>query len=334
MNDFIPLTISRTEKDKPRKSGFELEFAGLNPYECALIVQKIYGGEIQKHNRFAFTCKGKFGKFDCVYDAKSLIEKKYQSFFKEFGIDLNLIDPDAIIDTIVEKGASLFVPCEITTPPLEFNDFNTLNDLVTYLKNAGAKGTTQNIHYAFGLHINLETPDLEAKTLLSYLQSYILLEPYIKEISTIDLTRRITAFIDPFPPAYIKQILTSSYNPTSTKKLMRDYLTLNPTRNRALDMTPIFGTIDENYTKANIQEPELLKPRPAFHYRLPNCSIGEKGWNIANEWNNFMLVEKLANDDNMRQNLLTAYERIQDEYFFGKKSKHLETIKSWAKELT
>lgn len=332
MSAYLPLSKLKNSKGEDRKAGFELEFAGISPENAAKIVSQIYGGKIEKQNRFSFTCKSDYGNFDCVYDAKALIERKHRSIFKEIGIDLERIDKENIIEAIIEKGASVFVPCEITTPPLVFNQFKTLEQLTNALEKAGAKGTTQNIHYAFGLHINLEVPDLEVSTLLAYLQSYLLLEPYIKEISAIDLTRRLTAFIDPFPLSYIKQILSPNYAPDSEATLMRDYFTQNPTRNRALDMTPIFGTIDKNFTQKSIKEPDLLKPRPALHYRLPNCSLGEPNWSIATEWNRFMLVEKLAHDNQSRQNLLTIYEKIQDEHFFGKKSKHLETIRLWAKE--
>lgn len=321
-----------THEGNPRRSGFELEFAGLSPEEAASIVQQIYGGDIEKESRFVFTCKSEFGEFDCLLDAKALIERKHQIFLKDIGIDLDKVDPENIVEAIIEKGASLFVPCEITTPPLVFDNFNTLNKLTKALESAGAKGTTKNIHYAFGLHINLEVPDLNHQTLLAYIQAYLLLEPYIKEISSIDLTRRLTAFIDPFPLVYTHQVLSHTYSPTSIKTLMRDYFTHNPTRNRALDMTPIFGTIDRQFTKESIQEPDLLKPRPALHYRLPNCSLGEPKWSIATEWNRFMLIEKLALNHEARYDLLTTYEKIQDAHFFNKKPKLLEAIKAWVSD--
>ncbi|MBE0495348.1 MAG: amidoligase family protein [Campylobacterales bacterium] len=327
---FTPLACPCTTQGNPRKAGFELEFAGLNPREAALIVAHIYGGTITKKSRFAFTCKGALGVFDIVLDARVLTELKHRKFLEDLGIDLVKIDHDEVLERLIEKGASFFVPCEITTPPLVFRDFETLTRLSDALVRAGAKGTTQNIHYAFGLHINLEVPDLGVNTLLSYLRAYVLLEPYLQKNSHIDLTRRLSAFIDPFPKEYLQLVLTPSYAPACVDTLMRDYLAFNPTRNRSLDMTPLFGVIDHALTQGAVHEPELLKPRPALHYRLPNCSLGEPGWSIASEWNRFMLVERLAQDQGAQQRLLEDFGEIEGAHFFGKKSKRLEAVEAWA----
>jgi hypothetical protein len=40
----------------------------------------------------------------------------------------------------------------------------------------------------------------------------------------------------------------------------------------------------------------LVKPRPAFHYRLPNCMVDEADWTLAEEWNRWVVVERLAYD--------------------------------------
>jgi hypothetical protein len=45
-----------------------------------------------------------------------------------------------------------------------------------------------------------------------------------------------------------------------------------------------------------VQERHLVKPRPAFHYRLPNCMIDEPEWTVAREWNTWVAVERLAAD--------------------------------------
>ena len=115
---------------------------------------------------------------------------------------------------------------------------------------------------------------------------------------------------------------------------MKHYFKHNPTRNRALDMTPIFGTIDKALTRASIKEPQLLKPRPALHYRLPNCSLGEKEWSVATEWNRFMLVEALANKPEKRRWLLEQFASIEEEHFFGKKSKRNDALKEILSDLS
>ena len=43
-------------------------------------------------------------------------------------------------------------------------------------------------------------------------------------------------------------------------------------------------------------EKDLIKPRPAFHYRLPNCLVDEPEWNLAVPWNDWVAIERLARD--------------------------------------
>jgi hypothetical protein len=45
-----------------------------------------------------------------------------------------------------------------------------------------------------------------------------------------------------------------------------------------------------------VEDKHLVKPRPAFHYRLPNCLIDEPDWTLAREWNTWVTVEQLASD--------------------------------------
>jgi hypothetical protein len=47
---------------------------------------------------------------------------------------------------------------------------------------------------------------------------------------------------------------------------------------------------------SRVEDPHLVKPRPAFHYRLPNCMLDEPDWRIAREWNTWVAVERLAHD--------------------------------------
>ena len=42
---------------------------------------------------------------------------------------------------------------------------------------------------------------------------------------------------------------------------------------------------------------EKIGHRPTFHYRLPNSRIDEAGWSVSREWNIWMRIENLANDD-------------------------------------
>lgn len=47
---------------------------------------------------------------------------------------------------------------------------------------------------------------------------------------------------------------------------------------------------------SQVEDPHLVKARPAYHYRLPNCLIDEPDWRLAREWNTWVAVERLAAD--------------------------------------
>ena len=76
--------------------------------------------------------------------------------------------------------------------------------------------------------------------------------------------------------------------------LLEDYLEHNPTRNRALDMLPIFAQVDERRVQQVVQD-NRVNPRPAFHYRLPNCHIERPEWSLLDDWRAWLNVERLAN---------------------------------------
>ena len=50
-----------------------------------------------------------------------------------------------------------------------------------------------------------------------------------------------------------------------------------------------------------------MSPRPAYHYRLPNCRIDEPGWSIAAEWGRWVLVERLAARPDFSERLSRTY---------------------------
>jgi hypothetical protein len=52
---------------------------------------------------------------------------------------------------------------------------------------------------------------------------------------------------------------------------------------------------------------KLVKARPAFHYRLPNCEIDDPDWRIARDWNYWIEVEKLANDPDKLGSMAADY---------------------------
>jgi hypothetical protein len=287
--------ILKNEKGKMRKVGFELEYAGIDLKEAAQIIFKQFGGTIHGINKFA--CKvinTSFGDFNIEIDASILKNKTYENYLKKFGIDVYDLSIQTTIEDILIKLAEAAVPYEIITPPIPFNELDSVEKLRKALHKHKALGTKGSLIYAFGLHINPETPSLSAGILVNYLRAFLLLYRWIVKVSKVDWARRVTPFIDEFPESYYRLILDSSYAP-EIDKLIDNYLEHNPTRNRALDMLPLFASIDKEKVLSSTEDEKILiKPRPAFHYRLPNCMIDDPSWSIAEEWNYWVEVEKLA----------------------------------------
>jgi hypothetical protein len=134
--------------------------------------------------------------------------------------------------------------------------------------------------------------------LLDHLRAFLLLYPWLRERAEVDMTRRISPFVNPFPPEYVRLVLEPDY-PATAERLIDDYLSHNATRNRALDLLPALACLDEKIVKSRADDPHLIAPRPAFHYRLPNCMIDEPDWSLAQEWNLWVAVERLAHDKSM-----------------------------------
>ena len=61
-------------------------------------------------------------------------------------------------------------------------------------------------------------------------------------------------------------------------------------------MLPVLAHLDHDRVMNQLEDAALVKPRPAFHYRLPNCMIDEPQWRLAREWNLWVMIEQLAND--------------------------------------
>jgi hypothetical protein len=89
-------------------------------------------------------------------------------------------------------------------------------------------------------------------------------------------------------------VLAPGYAPDQAG-LIDNYLHANPTRNRELDMLPLFAWIDEDRVRSCVPDARI-KARPTFHYRLPDARIGDPGWSLALEWNRWCVVERLAAD--------------------------------------
>ncbi|MFP4168741.1 MAG: amidoligase family protein [Desulfonatronovibrionaceae bacterium] len=285
---------------KWRRVGFELEFAGLGPLKAARIITELYGGRIEEESVFVLSIADTaFGDFRIEIDASLLKEKRYENFLHSVGVDIGRWDKKRSLEEFILKFAQEFVPCEIVAPPIPLNRIPEMDRLRAELYRARARGTRESIFYAFGLHLNIEPVELTRDSILSVLRAFILVEPAIRSKSKTDVVRMLTPYIDNYPADYMRMVVDADYDPPLLSDLARDYMLYNPSRNRSLDMMPLFAYLEPEMLSGFDTRDKLVKPRPAYHYRLPNSSVSEPDWSLLYDWNIWVRVEELAADSEL-----------------------------------
>lgn len=318
---------------KERCVGYEFEFTGVEIPEAAKMVQRLYGGSVSRVSTYEYHVKEtSFGTFKLELDAQLLREKKYEKTLKSIGIDLSTFKNIESIEDKLKNMASSVVPFEIITPPIPLSEMPELLRLVDKLRSWKAKGTGSSVLYAFGLHLNPEIPDDSPASLLNHLRAYVMLDPWIRKDSKINISRRLTPYINEYKDNYLQLILNTSYNP-SLEELIRDYFRFENSRNRPLDMLPVFMHLDSDTTGSLLEE-TLTSARPTYHYRLPNCSIEDPSWSLADEWNRWALVEQLAADIRTLQQYAKTYLKLKKETIVGFETKWIELMSRWVRNVS
>ncbi|WP_200763564.1 amidoligase family protein [Nitrosophilus alvini] len=292
---FMMPPLIYTEDNKPRHTGFEIEFSGLKPKETAALIVQTFGGYMHTVSDYIIEVRDTpYGTFSVYLDYTYLRTMEFKKSLLKLGFDEDEKELSEFVEDFLVSISETVVPYEITTPPIPFNDIQKIEVLKEAMRKKGALGTKASLFYAFGMHINIQTPSFKAGIILDILRAFIILYEWIKEKSEVDLTRKLTFYIAPFKRDYMLLILDKDYNP-GISRLIDDYIFYNPTRKRALDLLPLFAYLDRDrvFSIDELKNQKIL-PRPAFHYRLPNSRIDEKEWSIAKEWNYWVEVEKLA----------------------------------------
>jgi hypothetical protein len=331
--DFKQLPVPYTESGALRRVGFELEYTNLGIDESARLVQQLYGGDIVKEHRFAQQVVGtRLGDFGLEFDLTLLTEKKYKQLFDKLDINLQEIKVgertlEDTVETALESVVGKIFPYEISTPPVPCTELAELEPLRQALFEHKAKGTEAFPTNAFGTHINAELPATDAATILRYLRAIVLLHPWLLEAGNTDLARRLSPFIDPYPEEYAELILAAQYEP-ELEQLIDDYHRYNPDRNRPLDMYPLFAALRPEQING-YSDVGKVKPRPTFHYRLPNSSVSEPGWTLAQEWNHWVVLEELANDPDRIAYMSVEYLHLRRDMLVGFESKWAKCTAQW-----
>ncbi|QTF93792.1 amidoligase family protein [Halomonas sp. BM-2019] len=296
-----------------RRVGVEIEFAGLPPRDTAELVRGLFGGELvtvsphrlrvkeTRWGEFVIELDTQYAHPDAeVIDSRPRDDTEWERQRHQMRVDFHARTRELIGDVVTG-----LVPTEIVCPPVPWDELDELDALFDALRQHGAKGTDASLLYGFGLHLNLEAASLEVDSLLDQLRAYLLTAEWLREQIDVDITREVLPHANPFPKPYALKVLAPSYAP-DLDTLIADYLADNPTRNRELDMTPLFAHLRPHYPHELFHN-RLVKPRPTFHYRLPDARLSDPGWGAVVEWNRWLEVEKLAADKELLRKRSAGY---------------------------
>jgi hypothetical protein len=306
-----------TASGKPRRVGFELEFSGIDLDRASRVIAESLSAErLEESSARHIVRSDDLGDFVVEID---------WHYFKRIAADE--ADRQGVDWTeLVRDWVTALVPVEVVCPPIDIEAMDQLEPLVSALRDAGAEGTQTSPWAAYGVHINAEAPSLEASALHRYLRAFCLLQWWLIDAHDVDIARRVTPYVEPYPEDYLRSI--HRLQRPGMEALINHYLEFNATRNRALDMLPLFAEVDPERVSARVSD-DRVNARPAFHYRLPDCRIDDEAWSLWDSWSKWCVIEKLANDDAALDALTNEFNRQQDGLNFAGRRKWRETVDQW-----
>ncbi len=288
-----------------RHVGVEIEMSGLTLESLAEHTARFFDLKVEPDGRYQRRLTGDpAGDWQVELDFSLLKEMGHRDQEVKELMD----DVRNTAEELLRLVSEPFVPLELISPPLPMDRLEELEQLIILLRGAGATGSSDNLINAFGMQFNPEIPDRDPAVLTAYLKAFLCVFDWLHKRSQVDMTRRLTSYVDPFPMAYVRKVVHPDYWP-DTEQLIDDYLHFNPTRNRALDMLPLFLWLDEARVRRKAKDP-LIKPRPTFHYRLPNSEIHRRDWGLYVAWEDWLEVEYLADDAKRLEDCCRAYSRF------------------------
>jgi hypothetical protein len=296
----------RNRRGDVRKVGVEIEFGGVSLPDAAEAIRAAYGGDLRRDHEHRFTVVTALGEFEVTFDSTLLSDKAYEQVLERIGVPVSDGVREAVEGALRRIGGTV-LPLEVVTPPIPVTRLDELNKLEQALRDRHAEGTRAGLLYAFALHLNPEAHDPHAGAeVAAHLRAFLLLYEWLFRRAHVDTLRRLLPFINPFPEAFARHVIDPDYAP-DMPTLVNDYLRANPTRNRPLDLLPLLAFNDRGLMGRPEMAGQKVSPRPTYHYRLPNSLIDDPAWSIAQEWNQWVVVERLANDPDLLRGLARAY---------------------------
>lgn len=273
-----------------RRVGVEIEVLNLTIERASELVIELFGGTAVRDNEYQIrVVDGRLGELGVEVDSSPL---KTIAKERKRGRVIGLWDQ--LRERFFGAVAEHVTPTELVTAPITPAQLVEIDALVDALRRAGASGTNASFVYGLGVHLNPTVPSSDPLVLRDYIRAFVMLYPWLVQVLHPDISRRVMSFIDPYPNAYAELVLDPGYAP-SLPQLIDDYLLHNPTRNRGLDLLPLFAHLDRERVVRAIDDPRI-SARPTFHFRMPNSQVDEPSFRITDQWQAWLEVERLACD--------------------------------------
>lgn len=301
----VPPPRYRNFNGSPRSVGVEIEFAAISARDAAEAIRARFGGTVRMRDAHRYEIEGtKFGTFKCELDSRYAHPDAYPSS-EIVEVDKWLASLRDTVSGLFGDIGSLIIPNEIVTPPIPVACLGEIDEVTRDLTRAGARGTDKSLFFAFGLHLNPDIATERPDWLLNVMRAELLLSRWLRGVMSIDISRQLTGFASAFPQAYAERILSPDYAP-DTATLISNYIDANPSRDRELDMLPLFAWLDERSVRDRLPS-EKIGRRPTFHYRLPNAALDQRHWSVSREWNRWSVIETLADRPDIMQPMAEEY---------------------------
>src|SRR5690606_1801539 len=285
--DLLDPPVPEDELGRVRRVGVEIELTHLDVEAIAATVANLFGGAVTRETDYLSRVVTDLGTFRVEADL-ALLQRIGRAREQQGGEQGAL----AAARDALASLAELVAPFEVVTPPVPYPSLPMLDDLVAALRARGGQGTREGFLQALALQLNPQVPSEEPGSIHAHLRAYAALEPWLRMRREVDVTRRILPFVDAYPVAYAERLLERG-SPPDLPELVDEYLRYNATRNRSLDMLPLFSLLAPRRVAAAVVD-DRINPRPTFHYRLPDSRVGDARWRVTDEWHHWLVVERVA----------------------------------------
>jgi len=281
MTDIRSLPNPRSHEGDTRRVGIEVECGGVDEHRLARILADALGGTVCRTAEYEWTVEGsRIGDIDVLLD--TALRDKVESNIAKAGLAM---------------GRAV-IPVEFVTEPIEPDRIAEVDQACAALAEAGAFGTRDGLFVGFGLHLNVALPGTQIDDILPVLTAFALMEDWMRARMDLDPSRRLQPFVETYPSVLVDALCDPEAE-WSLDALLRTYLQHAPNRNHALDLLPILKHYQSGAVVEAVPQMAHKSGRPAWHYRLPDCRIGEGDWSVALEWNRWCVVEGVASDPNL-----------------------------------